>query len=62
MSICQMYSGFSCECSSRECVCGMSLKPKFVLVDIFMLFNQELIFFTRFTFFHEGDINENILE
>ncbi len=42
---------FSCECYSRECVCGMSLRPTFVFVDISMLFKQELIFFTKFTFF-----------
>jgi hypothetical protein len=42
--------GFSCECCSRECVCGMSLRPTFVFVDVSM-FKQELIVFTRFTFF-----------
>jgi hypothetical protein len=42
---------FSCECCSRECVCGMSLRPTFVFVDVFILFKQELIFITRFTFF-----------
>ncbi len=54
--------GFSCEYCSREYVCGMSLRPPFVFVDVFMLFKQMLIFFTRFTFFYEGDVNENILE
>jgi hypothetical protein len=53
--------GLSCECCSRKCVCGMSLRPSFVFVDVSMLFKQELIFFTRITFFYEGDINENIL-
>jgi hypothetical protein len=47
---------------TRECVCGMSLRATFVFVDVFMLFKQRLIFFTRFTFFYEGDINDNILE
>jgi hypothetical protein len=54
--------GFSCECCSRECVCGMSLRVTFVFVDVFMLFKQKLLFFTRFTFFNEGDVNENICE
>jgi hypothetical protein len=36
-------------------------RPTFVFVDVSM-FKEELIFFTRFTFFYEGDINENILE
>ncbi len=53
---------FSCECCSRECVCGMSLKPTFVFVDVSMLFKQELIFFTRLNIFYEGAISENILE
>jgi hypothetical protein len=43
--------GFSCECCSRECVCGMSLRATFVFVDVSMLFKQKLIFFTRLTFF-----------
>jgi hypothetical protein len=42
--------GFSCECCSRERVCGMSSRPTFVFVDVSMLFKQELIFFTIFTF------------
>jgi hypothetical protein len=40
----------------------MSLKLTFAFIDVSMLFKQELIFFTRFNFFNEGDINENILE
>jgi hypothetical protein len=32
--------GFSCECCSRECVYGMSLRPTFVFVDVSMLFKQ----------------------
>ncbi len=43
--------GFSRECRSRECVYGMSLRPTFAFVDDSMLFKQELIIFTRFTFF-----------
>ncbi len=54
--------GFSCECCSRKCVYAMSLKLTFAFIDVSMLFKQELIFFTRFNFFNEGDINENILE
>ncbi len=54
--------GFSCECCSRECVCGMSLRPTFVFVDVSMLFKQELIFLRDLHFFYEGDVNENILE
>jgi len=37
MSICQI-CGFSCECCWRKCVCGMSLRPTFVFVDVSMLF------------------------
>jgi hypothetical protein len=40
----------------------MSLRSTFLFVDVSMLFKQELIFFTRFTFFYEGGVNENILE
>jgi hypothetical protein len=50
--------GFSCECYPRKCVYEMW----FVFIEVSMLFKQELIFFTRFTIFYEGDINENILE
>jgi len=31
---------FSCECCSKECVCGMSLSPIFVFVNVSMLFKQ----------------------
>jgi hypothetical protein len=55
-------SEFSFECCSRKCVCGMPLRSTFVFVDVPMLFKQELIFFTIFTFFYEGDVNENIFE
>jgi hypothetical protein len=54
--------GFSCECYLGECVCEMSLRPTLVFVGVSMLFKQELIFFTRFIFFYEGGINENILD
>ncbi len=40
----------------------MPLRSTFVFVDVPMLFKQELIFFTIFTFFYEGDVNENIFE
>jgi hypothetical protein len=50
------YRGFSCECCSRECVCGMSLRLTFIFVDVSMLFKQEL------HFFYEGDVDDNILE
>ncbi len=52
----------SCECCSRECVCGMSLRPTFVFVDVFMLFKHKLISFQDLHFFNESDANENILE
>jgi hypothetical protein len=33
--------GFSCECCSIKCVCGISLRLTFVFVDVSMLFKQE---------------------
>ncbi len=38
------------------------IKANICIVDVFMLLKQELIFFRRFTFFYEGEINENILK
>jgi len=43
--------GFSCECCSKKCVCGISLRLTFVFVDVSMFFKQKEIFFTRFTFY-----------
>ncbi len=54
--------GFLCECCSRECVCGMSLRAIFVFVDVYMLFKEELILLQYLHFFYEGDVNENIFE
>jgi hypothetical protein len=48
--------GFSYECCWRECVYGMSLRPTFVFVDVFVLFKQELTFLQDLHFFNECDV------